>query len=825
MFMPPRLLRSLGLLLFLGAIGALVWTTSRRIDRVNQVTATDAAAARIEATSATGYAEDRRWLIVPEQHTPSYERIAETQHMLATGTWRVRHVDHDNAPDGRPTYSPSMTRWWLAGLAWIDHATSGRPIGLSVERAAVWAGPALHLLLLLGGSAVVARWFGRAAAVWFALGTVFIFPLAASFLPGVPDDRSLALLCVVASVLPLLAALNPASSSPRPGRGGFVIAGIAGGLGLWIDAPQQTWIIAGTALGAVFATLVAARAPSRPAGARDRAGENTVPLPPRSWRAWGFAGAITSTLAYFVEYAPSHLGLRLEVNHPLYAVAWLGIGELLVLIDAYARQRAGFWHVRRVIVLVGALAATAVLPVALAHFRPQEWLSGDLFASRLTNLPHGVVAPDFGTWLRRDGLSPTVAATLAPLLLLLPALMLVFRRATDTRCRQQIALGLGPIAVALVFSLQQLEWWATLDALLLALLVVLATGRRWLQEKPFASLRGLEPATVALAFILGLAQLWPPRAGDRLAFTRLEVEGLVERAAAHWLADRAGPDGAVILVPPDRTARWSFHGGPRVRGLGSAAWENRDGLGALLRITHAQTGEQAQALLNERDVTHLVLPSWNRELQELARLGLDDPADAFITAVDTWALPSWLRPLPYPLPTVPGFEGESLVVLRVTDETNRATALARMLDYFLETNRPVLADAAGEALRKFPADANALVAIAQLEKVRGQTAAHARTFGTLVDGITGGFDRGLAWDRRVSLAIVLAQGERHDLAREQVQRCLERMDGERILTLSIGALYRLQVLAQAYGYSIDDPALRQRARQLLPEPLRERLAP
>ncbi|HEX2862460.1 MAG TPA: hypothetical protein VHN79_12515, partial [Lacunisphaera sp.] len=747
------------------------------------------------------------------------------QQMLATGTWRVRHVDHDNAPGGRFTYSPSVIRWWLAGLAWIDHAASGRPIGLSVERAAVWAGPALHLLLLLGGGAMVARWFGRAASVCFALGTVCIFPLAGSFLPGVPDDRSLALLCAVASVLPLLAALNPTPSSPGSGRGRFVIAGIAGGLGLWIDAPQQTWIIAGTALGAVFATLVDARAPSRQTEARGRAGANTVASPPRPWRAWGIAGAITSTVAYFVEYAPAHLGLRLEVNHPLYAVAWLGIGELLVLLEAYARQRAGFWHVRRAVVLVGALAATAVLPVALAHFRPQEWLSGDLFASRLTNLPEGVVAPDFGTWLRRDGLSPAVAATLAPLLLLLPALMLVFRRVADLRCRQQVALGLGPIAVALALSLQQLEWWATLDGLLLALLVVLARGRGWSQQNPFASLRGLEPAMVALAFTLGLVQLWPPRAGDRLAFTRLEVEGLIERAAAHWLADRTGPDGAVILVAPDRTARWSFHGGPRVRGLGSAAWANREGLAALLRITHAQTGEQAQALLNERGVTHLVLPSWNRELQELARLGLDDPSDAFITAVDTWALPSWLRPLPYPLPTVPGFEDESLVILQVTDETNRATALARMLDYFLETNRPVLADAAGDALRKFPADANALVAIAQLEKARGQTAAFTRTFGTLADGVTGGFDRGLAWDRRVALAIVLAQGERHDLAREQVQRCLERIDAERILTLSIGALYRLQVLAQAYGYSIDDPAVRQRAHQLLPEPVRERLTP
>ena len=38
-----------------------------------------------------------------------------------------------------------------------------------------------------------------------------------------------------------------------------------------------------------------------------------------------------------------------------------------------------------------------------------------------------------------------------------------------------------------------------------------------------------------------------------MAFTRLEVEGLVERGLAHWIADRADPAGAVVFAPPYRT--------------------------------------------------------------------------------------------------------------------------------------------------------------------------------------------------------------------------------------------------------------------------------
>jgi hypothetical protein len=89
--------------------------------------------------------------------------------------------------------------------------------------------------------------------------------------------------------------------------------------------------------------------------------------------------------------------------------------------------------------------------------------------------------------------------------------------------------------------------------------------------------------------------------------------------------------------------------------------------------------------------------------------------------------------------------------------------------------------------------------------------------------VAGGLDRSLAWDRRVSLAVVLAQGGREDLAREQVRRCLEKFDAARLRSLTTASLYRLLVMSKTFGLELPDPQLRELAAKLLPVELRSRL--
>jgi hypothetical protein len=84
-------------------------------------------------------------------------------------------------------------------------------------------------------------------------------------------------------------------------------------------------------------------------------------------------------------------------------------------------------------------------------------------------------------------------------------------------------------------------------------------------------------------------------------------------------------------------------------------------------------------------------------------------------------------------------------------------------------------------------------------------------------------DRFLPWDRRVSLAIVLAREENVELAREQTQRSLDAITEENIRTLTPGMLLNFQRLIRAFGLEIENAHLRALAGELLPRVLRVHL--
>jgi hypothetical protein len=584
-----------------------------------------------------------------------------------------------------------------------------------------------------------------------------------------------------------------------------------GGLGLWISPGTQVPVLLGLAFGGALADWINRRSAS----------QQGVPSAALPWRTWALAGSATGLLAYLIEYFPRHLDFQPHLNHPLYGLAWIGMGELLRLFAGASREGKAFWSVRRFALLAGALVAIAALPVAFKLTGASSPLSEDLLSSRLTSLPNGVVAKNLASWIHRDGLSAAVVATCLPLLLLIPALGQLLRRSTPLPFRMATALSLGPLLVAVPLACRQLAWWNTCDALLLLLTIpVLVGGKFW--GSRFRRAHLITCAATAVIFLMGLFPVLPRgTGGDTVELTRLEAEGLIERSLAHWIADHAAGPGAIVLLPPDRTTSCCFHGG--LRGLGTANEENREGLAATIRIVTANSADEAKARLDERGVAFLVLPSWDTDLDEFARWSLRNPEDAFVMALHHWTLPSWLRPLPYPLPIVAGLEGRSVAVFQVTDENNRAAAASRLAEYFVEMQRTEMTPASRQALQRYPSDLSALVALAQVEEAAGERARFDQALGVIVAGLNAGLDRTLPWDRRVSLAIVLALGQHNELAREQLRRCIEKLDEGRLRSLTTGSLYRLQVLAKAFDLPIGDPVLRERAARLLPAELRARL--
>jgi hypothetical protein len=792
-----------------------VWTATIRARRVEYVSEVAGAPVQAAADQAPGRAA--AWqprLIVPGHRDESYEWLDQARQMLALRQLRVRHIDFENALSGREVYAPSPYRWWLGLVALTYHGITRAHAGPSLEWAGIYADP---LLLLVFGAATivfVARRFGALAAALASAAIAMLFPFAAEFVPGMPDDLGLAGALAVWSVLPLLAGAvrTDDAEADRRTRRWFVAGGVLGGVGLWVNVSRQLPVLAGIGLGALLAAWV-----SRAAARADPAAVRR-PLP---WRAWGLAGAATCLAAYMIEYFPSHMGAwELHAIHPIFGLAWLGGGELLARTTAWIGGEKPRWGARGAAAWVLAAAALASLPAAMWILHSLAFLSVELPSMRLSLLPDGPAAPTLWAWLLQNGFTAAAWATVLPLLIVIPSAILLLPGMPGAALRVPIALALGPVVAAAAFSYRQISWWNGVDCALLTLLVAAAAALRGSPRPRLVT--AVSAAFAAIILVPGAVQLWPStdaRIGEGLSET--EVVGLVERDMAYWLASHVGPAGAVVIAPPNQTTTLYYYGG--LRGLANFGWEDRDGFQSAVRILSATTPEEAQELIGVHGVTHIIIPSWDPFMDVYAQIGAGQVGGTFLERLHQWNLPRWIKPVAYLVPTIAGFEGQSAIVLEVVDEQDDATALSRIAEYFVDMGQLELATKAAGGLRRFPADLGALIARAQVETATSENDEFAKTVDLLGRRISAGADHDLQWDQRVGLAIVLAQARRVDLARPQLRQCLDTVDAEKLRSLSTILLYRFQVLRKALNLDIADPSLRALSLDLLPPDLRSRV--
>lgn len=799
---------------------------AHRVDYVSDLSEWSVDNPVVESTSPSGYTGGYRRLIVPSHNTESYQWIAQTQQMFARGEWRVREVDYENAPLGREVHAASPYRWWLGLLAWLNHLSTGRPLGQAVERAALYADPTLQILLLLSATVFAARYFGSLAASLLACGIVGLFPFGGGFIPGAPNQHGLVQAVALWSLLPLLVGMkkgchNRADTMPErrrlnsPANRWFFLGGALGGLGLWLSVGSQLPLLLGIALGAVGSAWIIRRNAS---GANRT--ESTRIFP---WRAWALGGAIVSVTGYLLEYFPHHLKLQLGVNNPLFALAWLGLGELLAQTTEWIQGQKPRWTRRDVAFTVLAALAVGLVPALMSY--QHRTLGGQEGPAALRlSLIGGVIAPTFLKWISRDGINAVVWATCLPLTLGLIAAALTFRPGSGRRFAP-VALALGPVVAALILAGHQLWWWNLVDASVLALLVAATAALS-------------EPATrspfwwgwcaiAAVLLIPGFIQLWPkPTSEDPSTLTDLEGESYIERDLAHWLANQVGSSGGRVLASPNLTTALSFYGG--LSGLATFNWENDQGTTVAVRMVSALSRDEALALLSSRGVTHIILPSWDTFLDDYASMGMRTSIgserfdQSFLGQLHRWDLPPWLRAIPYPLPATAGAD-RSVVIFEVVEEQDPSAALGRLTEYFIEMQQLDRAAATAQELQRFPGDVGALATLVQVETARGDPTAATATFTKLLPFVSRSVHRSMPLDRRVSLAVVLAQQKRTELAKEQMVRCLADLDEARLRSLTTVSLYRFELLCKLYGLHIPDPRLEELARSLLRPELRARL--
>lgn len=792
----------LGIGLLVLALAWLAWDTAIRAGQALALSAdygvtVDAPPA--DPSSETGYADGRRSLLLPSGAADGAHWAMQTQSQLARGDLRVRFVDYDNAPHGREVHWASPLRAWLAALAGIDRALGARPLGVAVERAALWSGPLMLALALPLLFLWTRRALSPAAAALFPLMAIAFHPFAIDFLAGRADHHGLANLAALTCVLAFAVGdLKPSSASHR-------LSAVAAGIGLWISAVTLVPVLIGLGLGVVAAAYAFRRSPDAPPSLAD----------PDRLRTWAAAGALVSFGAYLLETVPGPFPLRLEVNHPWYALAWWGAGETLAFVVARLRGLS----LPRAMAVRAAIGAAALvsLPAAVLLTRAGTYTVADPFLLAL----HNEHIAEFQSLLRiagTQGLTLAVAGLVLPLLAWTAPLLLLGRRELPAGRRAALAVVCLPGLIATLLGLLQVRWLglafatgapAVLVAWHLAFDLPAGLSRR---------IRMVATAALAVLFLPGLlaAVQRTVAAGET---TAEDIRHLAERDLAHWLRLRAGGETVTLAAPPGLTTRLLYHGSHR--GLGTLYWENAEGLKRLARFYAAETPEEAHSLATEAGLTHIVFVSWDAFEVPLIRLhrGLpqaqDLPADSFfVQLLSAPVPPSWLRPLPFALPDHPALRGSDVRVWEVVPPMDSpGAAAAAAIQAYLESGRADLAARLAPTVEAHN-DLPSLLARATLAAVARDEGRFRAALQRILPRL--GEAPRLALGQRLQLVSLLALAQQYAPAGAQLTDALRAADASAIRSLTTGQLGDLLSLTDALAPGALAPESRELATKLLP---------
>ncbi len=600
-------------------------------------------------------------LTVPLQQVPqgfALDGETWTRHAIALTeghSLRLRETDLDNAPYGREVHWNSAWAWWLAGLGHVRAAVTGEPLPAAIERAAFWANLPILLLVLAGFPTWAGRRYGAVGAVVVALAIAGHRGFYEGFYPAYPDHHGIISAAILGLILGavfmgagwwLAAAENQPVLLPRSrslALNAATVSAVFGALGLWISAASVVIPIALVGIAGLTVALLAGR-DLRAAGAVAE---------PAVWRRWSRVGAAVSFAFYLLEYAP-HFAMRLEVNHPLYSLAWLGGGELVALVLAWRAGLETLYHRQHLRWTLAALAVAAA-PGALLIGGSSWFIPADPFMQRI----HAQIDEFQPLWVRMHELGWRAYRDHAVIHLLpfLAAFLLLLRKpAAPGRALLGFVLAVALPMTALGWC--QNRWLLTASGAQITLVMVLLAT--WL-----SSWRADRSVWLRAAAAAGACLVLYGTAPLMLIRERLLVESkndvqtgetlqLLYRDVAQRLHDEPHTGDIVLLASPDASTAIGYYG--RFQTIGTFYWENRAGLRAATETFSAVNDAEAARLILQRGITHIAMVSNYNFLPEYFHaLRPDAPVDAVRTTFG-WRLlfddhqPVWLRAIPYEVP-------------------------------------------------------------------------------------------------------------------------------------------------------------------------------
>lgn len=587
--------------------------------------------------------------VIPAHHADAQMWIRHAIEGSGAGQVRVRYTTVDNAPAGREVHWSSGLVWMIRGAAALQEALGGQRGAAAFERVLLWFNAPLLLGAIMAMSAWTAHRLGGAAGVLMACAMIGHPRFFEAFTPTYVDHHGLVNIALLGFLLG--AAFmgfgwwrpEPAREpdllpvGQGPARRAAVFSGLFGACALWLSAAAALPAIALTGFaGLASAVWLGRQAPAT--GAR---------FDPGLWRLWGRTGAVAAVAFHLMEYAPAHMGWRLEVNHPLHAVAWWGGAELVALVGAWQTGNGmpGLRSFLRQRSLILPLVALAAAPLAVALGGGTTFLLGDPFIGELRH--YVAESRSLPAMWRIQG-TGAIFGDLVSATLLVPA-VLVFMRRRD-RGGAIIGALTGVVAALVIMAFFVMRWWLVASPSQIVLLVwVVALGCG------APRLKWVVTTTVAGLFFILPSLVWVTQehnANGRAEVAEVDLFQPLYRDVAATL--RAADPGAriTLLSSPNASAGISYFG--RFQSVGTLFWENTAGLRGAAEMLCAETDDEALRLMRARGVTHVAMFSAAPFVGEYFKLlHPERPVDearrtfGFRLAGGPAAAPRWLQPIPY----------------------------------------------------------------------------------------------------------------------------------------------------------------------------------
>jgi tetratricopeptide (TPR) repeat protein len=566
---------------------------------------------------------------------------------------QLRHTTIDNAPNGREVHWNSAWAWTIAGAGKLYQLISGRTFYNSIELATRWLAPAMMWILMVGVSAWTAKRAGLIAGLVVAAALGCKDRINEGFFPSYVDHHGLltvaAFACLLGATLMGMGWWRPAGGQGEtvllPGsvddvRRAAIFSALAGAAGMWVSAASVITAIALTGAGGLAAFVVQQR------WGQDR----TARFDAQAWRLWGRVGAAGSAFFYLVEYFPSHMGLRLEANHPLYSLAWLGGGEVIAQVcERWSGPAGRRWE--RPERLLWPLGLILLPALVIAVGRASVFVVSDPFLARL----HSEYIQEFQPlWTSFKGLD-TKSLTLIVLNDFLPlgiglAVLAVGRGRLPAPVWGAMVAAMGLTALGCL----QARWLLNGSAAQIpVVLLLIGLAVAWAQ----ARWRWVVAAALTLAVFAPATAIRYANARDDVIAKRVstrDANSMLFRDIADTVR-RSQPTGQItVLSSPNTSTGVGYYG--NFRTLGTLYWENNDGLKSAAAILSARSEDEAAALIRKHGVTHLVMVAEENfipQYYELLHPGSkqEDMRQCFgYRVMYDKAIPRWLEVLPYAVP-------------------------------------------------------------------------------------------------------------------------------------------------------------------------------